>query len=281
MVTCPQNWATSAFSDYSYAIIWHKLAETNTQWAWPQDGISVVDPISGATHPAAYVANDLQFLLTARTLFSWARIQRIDVNIEWLGAVEQREYLQDENAPGAGISTYREMVYNKHGTTLFVKMCHERVQRQMRDGQDRDALPLDFALGNQVVPVLYEPDRETTLSGNGTTSLPNLATPGTCKKVRFTPERRFAHLAWKPLSRADKAQAVFDLQKCGQPTQYDDDQRCGGLWLAQERPLNAVTQWATAAGNVGVNTCDHFRLTYKFTWKLYKRAPRLLQPAQP
>lgn len=274
MVTCPEAWTQSEAQEYAFTEIRHQLAKSlgpNAIWGRLT---GLTQPVPDTEGVNVYVLSDRNNLTRFANVFSYARLLSLTCQIEWLGSVDddRRQGILLAQAAGPDEITMGGLEYNKHGTSLRYKMLHERFQRFTEDGNNADALAPANMLGWNQLPVLFSPDKLHIFSGRGTVGGANLMQPGTCRVVRFTPERRFKTIKWKPLSRADKIAATFDVMKMTQQG-WDRDQRTGALWLAQDTWINR--QVTTDVFNDGrlatVSTCDFFRFTYTVRWKFFRR----------
>lgn len=283
MVTCPEIWTAAISNEYRYCEILHQLSRAvgpNSQWG----------TLNGLTHPFVSAENVATYLMSDKynmerfyNIFSYAKLLSLTCQIEWLGStdthVEQGQLLAQQAGPDEIIMS--NLRFHKYGTSLRYKMMHERLQRQVDDGQGRTALAPANMLGWNQLPVLFAPDKEHIDSARGTVGGANLTQPGVCKVVRFTPEKRFQTIKWKPLSRADKIASLFDVSKVFRAG-WDKDQRTGGLWLGQDNWINRTA--STVPFNDGrtasVNTCDFFRITYTVRWKFFRRVA-VGQPVPP
>lgn len=272
-VTCPEIWTASQSNEYRYCSILHQLARDPGNYAWGAlNGLTQPQIVGG--DPATYMFTDRTNLERFYNIFAYAKVLSITAQIEWLGSTDT--YLAQgtlaAQAVGPDEITMSSLQFNKHGTSLRYKMMHERFQRMTTDGNEARALAPANMLGWNQLPVLYHPDQRHLDSGRGDVGGSNLAQPGICKIVRFTPEKRFQSVRWKPLSRADKIASLFDIRKVVSQG-WDKDQRTGGLWLGQDNWINRTA--STDAFNDGrmssVNTCDFFRITYRVRWKLFRR----------
>lgn len=275
MVTCPETWAQSVAQEYRFAAVIHNLARTMAPEAvWGQMNGQTL-PIDEGDGGRIYQFSDRSLLQRLYNVFAYARILSISVTIEWLGSVDnfQRVGTLEAQQTGPDLIRTAGLEYKKNGTSLRYKLCHERLNRMQEDNQLQRALAPMEMLGLDQLPVLYYPDKLHLDSGRGTVSGANLLQPGVTKVARFTPERRFISLKWKPLSRADKMASIFDISKVWNAG-WDHDQRTGALWLGQDNWINSSTQNQPFDGLPlisGVTTCDFFRITYKPRWKFFKR----------
>lgn len=284
-IITPAEWALSQTGAYKFCDIMHKLGETQNDVIWDADADGVTHAVIAgnqdepAQFPATYVFSEHRVLTNAMVLFRFARLLSIDAKIEWLGAqirtVSVNRIVSEVGEPSR--SNGFGLHLNKYGATLMAKMCHERFDRMNADGRNNVALPVGNMLGFNELPDVHSPDRLSTIDGRGTTPSGSLAQAGGVKQIRFTPERRFKTLRFKPLSRIDKAASVFDLAKLeAAGANWDDDQRCGTLWLAQIKPLNALSSYTVGVGEtqqiVQNESTDFFRITYTATWKFFGAA---------
>lgn len=275
MVTCPDQWANSIHNEYKFAEIRYQLGKP------PAPG-EIWGNLAGNTTPIAdglggvyYLLTDRNALNNVRNAFAYARILSIETQIEWLGSLDQGLDVGTLEAQQVGPDLIRKakMEYRKAGTSLRYKLCHERFQKQMDDGQNGPALAPANMLGWNQLPVLYYPDKIDLPAGRGTVAGANLMQPGICKVLRFTQEHRFASVKWKPLSRADKIAATFDIRKTTSAG-WDSDQRTGALWLAQDTWINSTVTATPFQGldlTSSATTCDFFRFTFKVNWKFFRR----------
>lgn len=276
-----EQWNLPPVEGYKYTQILHRLGDELTvgsTWYQPT-GLTLASNQGGV---AGYVASDRLLLIGGRVFFKFAKLLKISINIEWLGSVTQQEDLRytDQTTEPPQEKTAR-LEFKKSGTTLMYKLLHERFDRGVNDGQNDQALAPADMLGWNRKPILLWPDVwDTSTNTRGQVVLNDLCTPGNCKLIKFTQERRFKTLVFKPLSKCDKLGATFDLNKLQSGTgTWDRDQRCGALWLGQEEPLGAAGQAWNPEGLPGIwvgartQEYDFFRITYRYTWKFFSRRP--------
>lgn len=275
MVTCPEVWTSSVTNEYRFCEFIHQLARmvgVNTTWGRLT---GLTQPFVSGEGVASYLVSDKANLERFYNIFSYAKLLSITCQIEWLGStdthLDQGTFLQP-GPEGVDEIAMSRLQFHKYGTSLRYKMMHERFQRAMDDGQGELALAPANMLGWNQLPVLFAPDKIELSSARGSVGGANLSQPGICKVVRFTPEKRFQTIKWKPLSRADKIASLFDISKIFHGG-WDRDQRTGGLWLAQDNWINrvATTDTFDDARMTTVSTCDFFRITYRIRWKLFRR----------
>lgn len=274
MVTCPEVWTAGNSNEYRYCEIRHQLARPHgptTTWG-ALNGLT--QPVNSVENVATYQLSDNINITKFYDIFNYAKLLSLTCQIEWLGSTDTHldQGQLTAQAVGPDEITMSNLRFHKHGTSLRYKMMHERFQRAVNDGMADQALaPVDMLGWNQL-PVLFQPDKLHIDSPRGTVGGANLAQPGVCKIVRFTPERRFQTIKWKPLSRADKIASLFDVSKVYRAG-WDKDQRTGALWLAQDNWINRSA--SSVPFNDGrtaqVQTCDFFRITYTIRWKFFRR----------
>lgn len=281
MIVTPAGWSGSSTDAYRFTDILHKFGESNEVLWWDAGATGVTHPVErpGEVFPLYYVASLYNTLSNAVFLFNFARVLRVDVTIEWLGQFTRTEgAIRDIDETGTKQIT-GNLEVTKFGTTLLAKMCHERFDRNRGDGnqQTNSALAPIYTFGWNHVPIIFSPDRVTTIDDRGTTPSGNLKDAPGVRLLRFTPERRVHKLMYKPINRLDKAGATFDLVKLNaHGAVWDDDMRSGCLWLAQQAPLSKIMSedfGSTAPLNVlTVDKQDYFRITYNSTIKFFGQA---------
>lgn len=271
LITCPEDWSTETGQQYQFAEIRHKPAESGFQrWG---DGNAVTPPTQSGS-VAYFIASDDLFLRNARTIYEKAALQGINVRIEWLGARIQNQFVSTYPGQVGGEGMNFSMANKKHGTSLMVKMCHERLDRQRDDGVDGVAMHPADMLGLNRMPILFQPDRIDKDAGRGTQDGDRLQQSLGLRTLRFTPERRFHNIHFKPQSMPEKAAAVLNLQNVQWAATgaagFDNDMRMGCLWLGQQLALAGLTAWQPGTeGTVSFLDCDFFRITYEWKWRLF------------
>lgn len=267
ITVCPDGWTISQDEQYTFVDVRHqpsKVLDEAEEW----NSGTPVPPQAGAAN--YFIASCRPLLGNMRALYEFARLQSIDIRIEWLGQLVQNVAATDF-PPGAtgGIGSTFSVAHNTHGATLLAKVCHERLDKMRNDGANLAALAPNDLFGMNRLPVIFSPDKEIIDGARGSAGSHVLLSHPGVKSLRFTPERRFVNLKYKPLNNIEKAAATFRGQAVANPN-YDNDARLGTLWLAAPTGLQGLSFWAPGDGvQTQTRTCEYYRISYTWNWKFF------------
>lgn len=267
MVLCPEDWSISQDEQYVFVDIRHQPAKAVDEAEEWNSGT----PLPPQQGNSAYCIAQCRALLgNARAMYEFARLMSIDIRIEWLGQMVQNIQATDF-PPGAtgGIGSTFTINHNSQGATLLAKVCHERLDKMRNDGANLAALAPNDLFGMNRLPVVFTPDKAIAEAARGSQGGDALLSHPGVKSLRFTPERRFCNLKYKPLNNIEKAAATFSCSNVA-ASAYDNDARTGVMWLASPVGLQGLSSWTPGDGiQASTKTCEYYRISYTWNWKFF------------